>query len=196
MWKFLAVVSTLFVLILFTTDIGKKLILDLFTNPNAYTPFPLGEEKEVKIDKRIYMKWRYCISIHYEFIEGLRKAYGENFMNGEFNTNKEAIALQEAFVGSTNINTRMFYIFSVTILKSEGKEYNPFFSKTFTNFDTARSYWANTDNPLDKGYTKYFQCIELKRGSYRFIFIDKNPFIPEFKEVRTFVKISPYTNWK
>lgn len=187
-WLRSIVILTIIPYILISCNYSRTIILGTI-QPSSYTSFPLGQNKQVTLNKTFYLKHQYCVDMNIEFIDGMKKVFGEDYDKGNYIFNESADNIQRNFSGLDNNIKTQIYKFQVIAYNSNNIE---IINKEYTNTDEVSNVWSGTTtNDKNKSYLVEFECFTLPRGEYKFVITDKSKYINEFEELITSIGINP-----
>lgn len=182
-----AVVFSIFMSMSFT----RTIILG-FIQPSSYVDFPLGQNKQIEINRRSYAKHPYCISVLYEFIDAENKLYSANKDQQPRVLNEEVNDKLQNFIASSKTARYQKFMYRFQVIAYDNKN-RELLNKEYTNLSQPLNGWIDSsrDRPQNFRYRRDFDCIQLPMGTYRFKIIDKSEPIDEFKEFITSIGVNP-----
>ncbi|WP_225747760.1 hypothetical protein [Eikenella sp. Marseille-P7795] len=122
--------------------------------PSSYISFPLGQNKQVTLNKTFYLKHQYCVDMNIEFIDGMKKVFGEDYDKGNYIFNESADNIQRNFSGLDNNIKTQVYRFQVVAYNSNNIE---IINKEYTNTNEVSNVWSGTiTNDKNKSYLVEF----------------------------------------
>ncbi|VDH00716.1 Uncharacterised protein [Helicobacter pametensis] len=177
--------------ILISWNYSRTIILGTI-QPSSYISFPLGQNKQVTLNKVFYLKHQYCVDMNIEFINGRRKLYGEDFDKGNYTYNEYVDDMQKNFSGLSKLARNKIYLYKFKVIAYDSRNIE-ILNKEYMNTDNVMDVWSGTykSNNQNSFTTVIFDCFTLPKGRYKFIIIDKSNQINEFNEIKTSIGINP-----